>query len=442
MARKKVLMITNSELGQATVFLATSYAILENYRDVEIHIAAYAKLAPAVESLRADLLSPSVDGCVDEPGWIPPLEFHPLPGKTFEDILIKPHDMESGWLNLTKTKPTVWNLPGFFRRLVRQLAFPWDAEDFVLTFNALFEIIEKLDPDIAVVDGLFPQGLTATRYIRDSRRMGANFNWKNMPIVLLSPNSLREFVGHVTPPWGTVFTWSVLGSGLPAPLPKRLIPLNIYLLIRLLIAFKSDKDTPAKIRSIQKLTQKGESLQVTVLWTVVDNPDAVDKIVVGCSPDVEFKQIKLDRAPIEYRSKIVPCGPILRPSAAVSEADPDTWYWLTQKPIVYICLGSHCLLTTKEVLELAKSLRYILDNNQSFNVLWKLKLENPGEKSTPFDAQALVPGLNKILGEEISKDRIRIVDWVLCQPTSLYETGKVLCSVNHGGANSYYESLG
>ena len=47
--KRKILMLTNSEHGQANVFLATSRAILAIDPDVEIHFASF-KAIPYFES--------------------------------------------------------------------------------------------------------------------------------------------------------------------------------------------------------------------------------------------------------------------------------------------------------------------------------------------------------------------------------------------------------
>jgi hypothetical protein len=44
MARRKVLMLTNCELGQANIFIATSHALLEQDPNVELHIASFPQL--------------------------------------------------------------------------------------------------------------------------------------------------------------------------------------------------------------------------------------------------------------------------------------------------------------------------------------------------------------------------------------------------------------
>jgi hydrogenase maturation factor len=52
--------------------------------------------------------------------------------------------------------------------------------------------------------------------------------------------------------------------------------------------------------------------------------------------------------------------------------------------------------------------------------------------------------VNKILqaelGNEMQAGRLRVVDWLTVDPLALLKEGNVVCSVHHGGANSFYES--
>jgi hypothetical protein len=44
------------------------------------------------------------------------------------------------------------------------------------------------------------------------------------------------------------------------------------------------------------------------------------------------------------------------------------------------------------------------------------------------------------LGNEIQAGRVRVVDWLTLDPLALLMEGNVMCSVHHGGANSFFES--
>ncbi|KAJ3457929.1 hypothetical protein MRS44_012038 [Fusarium solani] len=91
---------------------------------------------------------------------------------------------------------------------------------------------------------------------------------------------------------------------------------------------------------------------------------------------------------------------------------------------------------------MARSLKNLIDRASSkqklprLQVLWKLKKDL--KRSGDFDVG---PGsaVHTVLSNEIDKDRVRIVNWVASEPSSILETGNVVCAVSHGGANSYNE---
>lgn len=88
---------------------------------------------------------------------------------------------------------------------------------------------------------------------------------------------------------------------------------------------------------------------------------------------------------------------------------------------------------------MAKALRIVIDKTQKslpgLQVLWKLK---------KFGDWEVKPGgseVYNILKDEIDADRIRVVKWVTAEPMSVLRSGHIVCSVHHGGANSYYEAV-
>lgn len=72
------------------------------------------------------------------------------------------------------------------------------------------------------------------------------------------------------------------------------------------------------------------------------------------------------------------------------------------------------------------------DQGREIQVLWKIKL------GTGIDDVDTV--LQKELGNEMQAGRVRVVDWLTVDPLALLKEGNVMCSVHHGGANSFFES--
>lgn len=136
-------------------------------------------------------------------------------------------------------------------------------------------------------------------------------------------------------------------------------------------------------------------------------------------------------------SHIVSCGPIVRPAPPVEEVDPDLAAWLKRRPTVYVNLGTHASYDDDTAAQLAGALRVLLvegkKKGEELQVLWKLKKQEE-------DKQPGFTTLLALIGPEW-KDHVRIVEWLHAEPISILESGSVICSVNHGGANSYFEAV-
>lgn len=134
---------------------------------------------------------------------------------------------------------------------------------------------------------------------------------------------------------------------------------------------------------------------------------------------------------------IVSCGPIIRSSAPLEQADPKLAAWLARRPTVYINLGTHVLYDDDTSLNLAGAIKSLLaaaaDQGQDLQVLWKV---NRGKTDNEIDYSHLYK--EACNGNE--KQELLIVDWLLAEPSSVLNSGHVICSVNHGGANSYFEA--
>jgi len=98
-------------------------------------------------------------------------------------------------------------------------------------------------------------------------------------------------------------------------------------------------------------------------------------------------------------------------------------------------------MNEESALQMAMAFRMLFDyaertqEKPRLQVLWKLS--RWGE----FDVD--VPGckIYDVLEKEMGEGRVRIEDWIAAEPHSVLLSGKVVCSVNHGGANSFFEAL-
>lgn len=158
---------------------------------------------------------------------------------------------------------------------------------------------------------------------------------------------------------------------------------------------------------------------------------------VSYDPPEGLKIILPSNSHVDFPFTVVPehlvsCGPIVRPSRSVDETDEELAAWLKRRPTVYVNLGTHVSYDDDTTMELAGALKQLLSTakqrKKELQVLWKL---NKGEGHSSSLKN----------GEHDGEERIRIVDWLHTEPISILESDTVICSVNHGGANSYFEAV-
>lgn len=132
-------------------------------------------------------------------------------------------------------------------------------------------------------------------------------------------------------------------------------------------------------------------------------------------------------------SNVHDCGPILVATPPIESSDPDMLSWLRRGPTVLVSLGTHFEAYAETIREQAVGLRVLLDARPDVQVLWKLKAEATTEKTGRAS-------LDTVLGDAISCGRVRVESWLKADPVAILSSGAVVCSVHHGGANSFFEA--
>lgn len=142
--------------------------------------------------------------------------------------------------------------------------------------------------------------------------------------------------------------------------------------------------------------------------------------------------------PFHIPDNVVGCGPIVLPSVSLSTVDPELEHWLScgsgdsgAGPTVVVNLGTHFLFDAPQARALATGLKAVLEQQPDLRVLWKLKSAAGGSVVTDHE---------EVLGEEIKAGRVRIEQWLKPDPIVVLRHENVVCSVHHGGANSFYEA--
>lgn len=164
---KKILMLTNSEHGQANVHLAVAYAMLEQEPSTEVHIASFPRLAQFVGEM-SDFAVQSIPGAS-------PIRFHEVRGTSFADCVMHP-DVDI--FSLANTTPSFWTAPTVFR-IMGTVMGAWSPEQFMEVYRSCVEIIREVGADLVAADCIFYPGVTACHHVAA--------NW-----LVLSPNALKD----------------------------------------------------------------------------------------------------------------------------------------------------------------------------------------------------------------------------------------------------------
>jgi hypothetical protein len=180
------------------------------------------------------------------------------------------------------------------------------------------------------------------------------------------------------------------------------------------------------------LTESTGAVLRTSMDLALHRPEGV-KILVSSLPELDF--------PLVIPDYVHPCGPILRDASPISESDVRLENWLAKGPTIYLDLGSICPVTENQAAELALALKTVLDTmrvqskSQNFQVLWKLKRLGDYKVSEPTCK------IGRVLGQYIRADFVRVVDWIQVEPIAILQSGYTVCSIHHGGANSFNEAV-
>ena len=161
---KAILLLTNSEHGQANVMLAVLHELLQ-HRDLDIHIASFRQLQSRVAEVGSGpnhatfhaFQAPSMYDCIRRDGLEPVL----------------PHP------------PGVWNAHSTYRRAF-ECVLCWNSREYMDIYESCKELINDLNPTAIVIDPLFPQGIDACTSLRRK-------------YLVLTPVTLKEIVIAVQP---------------------------------------------------------------------------------------------------------------------------------------------------------------------------------------------------------------------------------------------------
>ncbi|KAK4148786.1 hypothetical protein C8A00DRAFT_19443 [Chaetomidium leptoderma] len=414
---KKVLLAVNSEYGQANVFLAVSHALQALDPDVQIHFASFAPISKDV--------STASEYSVHCTAGAQPWNFHMLDGPSLMDAMAS-KELAVGFGDTLEKQVSFSSTMDVLRQIM-QVLLPWNGPEFVQIYKSFIRVVDEVQPDIIAVDSLFCPVLSACRHLK-------------LKHLVLSPNTLKDFATALQP-WGAMFwKYPVMGSGFEFPVPWKSIPANmIFCFSQIYYAL-----TDSSVRAVGAYVKRELGADVITFDTLMFRPLPGQKVLVSNRAEIDF--------PLVVPGHLTACGPVIRPVPAVVEVDAELDAWLKHGPTVFISLGTHRHMFEEEALEMAGAVQQLLEAAAtqkggdggvgapgSLQVLWKLKRSKPG--GAAFYEVGPGTKVYGILQNAIEADRVRIVDWVKPQPSAVLQTGTVVCSVSHGGANSFHDAL-
>ncbi|KAF5550410.1 UDP-glycosyltransferase 84B2 [Fusarium napiforme] len=417
---KRLLLFTNSDLGQANVVLATAHELGLARQDVEIHIASFRDLRIGVDNASRFMQTIAAQQKKKLPR---PFVFHEIGGTSWGPATKRPETAIFETLELT---------PGLVNSakgvaILPAVMIPWTPREFLDIYKETERVFDEVKPDLTIVEPLFTQGLTFCHH-------------RGVKWMVLSPNTIKEFAVPVQPNLAAL--WNAC-SALPYPIPWSLIPWNICFGFVAGYALLTDTRLKKTTEILRREIDPSILLMTMMELGVLKPAPPTLPILVASSPDIDYPFSVIP-------PQLTSCGPIIRAAPPINEIDAGLAEWLSQGPTIYVNLGTHHKSTPAEAHEMSKALRKVLEYADTLNsagkpvqILWKLGRVPDEEGNAP--KRDSYTGEWALVTDElqayIKQERVRITDWLVAEPKSVLESQNIICSVSHGGANSFYEAL-
>jgi hypothetical protein len=161
-----VLFITSDMSGLSNVHVATSFTLMEEHPEVEVHYATFPKLQKVIERTSAEGLAANRAA--------KPIKFHAVRGKAFMQNFVD----RVG--NLTELR----GIHGMQKKLrdISKAMFPYTNEEYTDIYAHLVEIVDEVDPAVIVIDAVFRGSLDLVQNVKSRR------------YITMSPNALLDLV--------------------------------------------------------------------------------------------------------------------------------------------------------------------------------------------------------------------------------------------------------
>ncbi|KAG7090558.1 hypothetical protein E1B28_009666 [Marasmius oreades] len=392
-----ILLFTNAEYGQANVFFSVAYE-LGTTSQSKIHVASFRPFHKRIEGLQVHIAREGA------------MTFHTVAGLSYEEALAKRGKGAQELVHPGRWRGAIECLGHFGYGLV-----PWSVEEYYEQLVSIQSIIEKVNPGLVVIDSLFFGAQDVCRGMKKK-------------VAILTPNSIKDIIG-LRQPWLKGFwKYPCVSTGYPFPIPLHLIPANLYVTFRMIYTIA----TQPHLKAINHLRKElyGLSNPITHEFTL-DTP-----YILPSTPETDFPGLL-------PTPNLTCCGPIVVPSFKSIDEDDELKTWLEEsgrQRTVLINLGSHAVSGVEAVRQIAGGIRILLADrslsdseeggNTQVQFLWKL-----------LPDEAIRTALREVIKEEMKEGVVRVVDWLEVEPRVILEHPNVVCSVHHGGANSFFETI-
>lgn len=167
-SRKKVLLFTNSEYGQANVILAIAYELLL-LCEYEVHIASFKAFRSRINELNRSI-----------PKTILPAIPHTVSGMPMMETLIAKNQFIGPY------SPGTQGALSTYKVTIPALANTWEGPEYIASFKSCLSILCSVNPNLVVVEPLMCQGLEACETL-------------NYKCIILSPNTFQDMFRRQQP---------------------------------------------------------------------------------------------------------------------------------------------------------------------------------------------------------------------------------------------------
>lgn len=180
--QRKVLLLTNSEYGQANTFLALTHALAVE-PNVHVHFASFHDGAPRVNQLRDDLQRSGKLGIGSA------ITFHDIGGPSMKDV--SPAFQDGQYVHA----------PGFFGaiasyRMVPKTIVNWSPAQYMEGINGIIRIIKDVDPHAIAIDNILQQGYDACDKLGRKYLAAGPYALKDITL-MVQPNFIMNYPAHV-----------------------------------------------------------------------------------------------------------------------------------------------------------------------------------------------------------------------------------------------------